>query len=395
MMTPKTAAIGQEVIEGPGDVAMIQQQLLGHALPGAGRSGLWRSRNLDTALVGMDVGDVLGDGLEEVVAASHDAVFVYRYAGARLQALDRFAADDDDCFVWVVTADVNQNGRDEIFVTNVRKVGLSKRKTASFVLEWDGSRLAVLARDLNYYFNVAAMGGGSRSVLGQKSAEDNSFLPEIYELAWGNGALTQVRSLGVTDPVNVYNASLGDIIPGGGNEILMINNYGHLLLMNSRGRALWKSTDNFGSTENYIEMELPGDEIEDELDNEGYRFVPAEMKDPGVKWHYISSPILITDLNQDGRREVIVSHNIPSLAQIGGGRHYRKSEILCLTWGGNGMLENWKTDEIEGVISSFRIGDLDGDGTRELIVCTMQPAKITEFWKGEDSVIMSYPLTSG
>ena len=56
------------------------------------------------------------------------------------------------------------------------------------------------------------------------------------------------------------------------------------------------------------------------------------------------------------------------------------------------MLQNWKTDEVEGMISSLQITDLNGDGNQELIVCINKSPGITGFWKGDRSVIMSYAL---
>jgi hypothetical protein len=101
---------------------------------------------------------------------------------------------------------------------------------------------------------------------------------------------------------------------------------------------------------------------------------------------------LLTDLNRDAKLEVVVTRNLPSLAQIGGSRDYSKSEILSLSWGGNGMLQNWKTGEIKGMISSLLITDLNGDGNQELIVCVNTSPGITRFWRDARSVIMSYGL---
>jgi hypothetical protein len=56
------------------------------------------------------------------------------------------------------------------------------------------------------------------------------------------------------------------------------------------------------------------------------------------------------------------------------------------------MLQNWKTGEIKGMISSMLITDLNGDGNLELIVCVNKSPGITGFWRDARSVIMSYGL---
>jgi hypothetical protein len=56
------------------------------------------------------------------------------------------------------------------------------------------------------------------------------------------------------------------------------------------------------------------------------------------------------------------------------------------------MLENWKTAEIEGIISSLQIGDINGDGLEELIVSIIQSGGLSSLWRSNRTVIQSYPL---
>jgi hypothetical protein len=95
---------------------------------------------------------------------------------------------------------------------------------------------------------------------------------------------------------------------------------------------------------------------------------------------------------QDGKLEIIVIHNLPGLAQLGGGDRYTKGEVLSLSWGGNGMLENWKTGKIEGMLNSVQIGDLTGDGIEEVLVSAVRTGGITSLWRGRKTVILSYAL---
>jgi hypothetical protein len=149
------------------------------------------------------------------------------------------------------------------------------------------------------------------------------------------------------------------------------------------------------STENYLELPLAAKDVPqpmDDIKGDGYRFAPTEIDDPNIKMLRLSSPILLKDFNGDGKVQVIITHNLPGLAQLSGSRRYSKGEILSLTWGGNGMLENWKTAEIEGIISSLQIGDINGDGLEELIVSIIQSGGLSSLWRSNRTVIQSYPL---
>jgi hypothetical protein len=384
---PKMASIKQELVREKPISTDIRQQAL--VTP---QAGPWKSQELPQAALSMDVGDLLGDGSKELVTMSRKKILVHRYEAEGLQELAKYRGAKDERFVWVSVADINQNGRDEIFVTSQKKLSASKRKLSSFVLEWDGKQFSPVLKDIDYYLRVERIPNKPARLLGQKSAKDGSFSPEIHQLVWKNNGLAPASFVSAPKSVDLFNASMGDITGHGKTETIMINSKGNLFLLDSNGQAVWKSYDSFGSSGNYIETKLAGDEFPQPVDNEGYRFAPTEIQDPNIQRLYVSSPILLADLNRDAQSEVIVTHNLPSLAQIGGSRDYSKSEILSLSWGGNGMLQNWKTGEIKGMISSLLITDLNGDGKQELIVCINKPPGITGFWKDARSVIMSYGL---
>jgi hypothetical protein len=388
---PKMASIKQELVrEKP-----ISTDISKPAIPEttvAPQPGPWKSQELHQAALSMDVGDLLGDGSKELVTMSRKKILIHRYETEGLQELAKYRGAKGERFVWASVADINQNGRDEIFVTSQQKLSVSKRKLSSFVLEWDGKQLSVLLKDIDYYLRVERVPGEPVRLLGQKSAKDGSFLPEIYHLVWKNNGLAPAGFVSAPKSVDIFNASMGNIIGQGKTETIMINSTGNLFLLDGNGHPVWKSYDYFGSSGNYIETKLAGDEFPQPVDNDGYRFAPTEIQDSNINRLYVSSPILLADLNRDAQLEVVVTHNLPSLAQIGGSRDYSKSEILSLSWGGNGMLQNWKTGEIKGMISSLLITDLNGDGKQELIVCINKSPGITGFWRDARSVIMSYGL---
>jgi hypothetical protein len=381
------ASIKQELVQEKPISTDIRQQAL--VTP---QAGPWKSQELPQAALSMDVGNILGDGSKELVTMSRKKILVHRYEAQGLRELAKYRGAKRERFVWVSVADINQNGRDEIYVTSQKKLGASKRKLSSFVLEWDGKQFSPLLKNIDYFLRVERIPNQPARLLGQESTKDGSFSPEIHHLVWKNNALAPVSFVSALKSVDLFNASTGDITGHGKTETIMINSKGNLFLLDSNGQPVWKSYDSFGSSGNFIETELGGDQFPQPNEEEGYRFAPTQIQDPNVKRLYVSSPILLTDLNRDAQLEVVVTRNLPSLAQIGGSRDYSKSEILSLSWGGTGMLQNWKTAEIKGMISSLLVTDLNGDGNQELIVCVNESPGITGFWRDARSVIMSYGL---
>ena len=392
---PKVASIQQELIEErPPAIETRPQNVVGPIM--APQQEPWKSQKLDHALFSMDVGDIFGDGSEELVAMSRDKIFVYRYKPEGLEQLAVYPGTKHDRFLWVSVADLNRNGRAEIYVANEKTGEEFETKISSFVLEWDNEKFSLLLKEPNLYLRVVRLPGEPPRLLGQKSTKDGSFLPEIHDLVWNNNGLTLGGVIKLPESADIYNSRRGDITGPGKSETILIDSKRYLVLTDSRGRAFWRSTESYGATENYVEVQIPARDIPqpiDDLKGDAYRFAPIRDKKEGVKYLYLSSPLLLTDLNGDNRLEVIVNHNLPGFAQLTGGRDYSKGEILSLTWGESGMLENWKTGKIEGDISSLQVGDLNGDGIEELIVGATESAGISSLWGGKSSIILRYELT--
>jgi hypothetical protein len=56
-----------------------------------------------------------------------------------------------------------------------------------------------------------------------------------------------------------------------------------------------------------------------------------------------------------------------------------------------GMVENWKTRDISGMVTSIRVGDLDQDGVPELIASLVLAKDFLKLWESQ-STIFSYDL---
>jgi hypothetical protein len=391
---PKMASIQQELMEEkPQGIQVPQQVVPGTAL--APQAQPWRSQKLNQALFSIDVGDVFGNGSVELVAMSRTKIFVYRYKPEGLEQLTVYGGTKDDRFIWLSVADFNRNGRDEIFVASQTQVKDSETRVCSYVLEWDGEKFSLLVKLPNYYLRVVRLPGEPPKLLGQKSDRNGSFLPEVHNFVWKNNGLTLGQVISFPDSADIYNSRRGEITGPGESETIFIDPNRYLVLTDSQGRPYWRSTESYGATENYIEVNVPARDIPqpiDDLKGEGYRFAPIRNKPEGVNYLYLPSPVLLTDLNLDNRLEVIVNHNLPGFAQLTGSREYSKGEIISLTWGAGAMLENWKTGEIEGDITSLQVGDLNGDGIQELIVATIESSGINSLWGGKSSLILRYEL---
>ena len=74
------------------------------------------------------------------------------------------------------------------------------------------------------------------------------------------------------------------------------------------------------------------------------------------------------DLDDDGFEEVILCHNYEPLQLLRTHRIFTKSAIFSLSWDGVDFMENWRTREMKGYVSDYRVADVDHDGRPELLV---------------------------
>src|SRR5271157_2877150 len=88
--------------------------------------GMWRSQDLQGGVLGMDIGDVDGDGKAEIVTIQMRKLTVYKKENQGLQTIATFEGSTVDRFAWVSVADVNRDGKAYIFLTNLRTKNSSR-----------------------------------------------------------------------------------------------------------------------------------------------------------------------------------------------------------------------------------------------------------------------------
>lgn len=350
--------------------------------------GVWRSQSIKEAIIGMDIGDLDGDGSQEVVTVSHDRVTVFRRQGAGLKVLGTYEASKMSRFVWCALVDLNNDRRDEIVITNMEKknvtVGgiedsMSKAITeysipASLILRWDGRKFQKLVDGIQYFLNVVSF-AGEKVLVGQMKNTSGGFDSSIFEMRLQNNELKAIREIHVpTKYCNVFNFTVVDIDSDGSNEYVVILNDNKLVILGSNGRPMWKSRQRFGATTNFILGKATD--------------LRYNMQD----YYYIPAPIIVTDLNNDGIKEIVANRS-PDYSKFlpQGFKYYESGQVVSLSWDQVGLIENWSTRELGGMVTSLRIADTDGNGVPELVVPVVLGKDLVSLWQTE-TVVFAYDL---
>jgi hypothetical protein len=333
---------------------------------------LWKTQTFKIEIKGFGIGDVDGDTKNEAVFINGQKIFIYRYVNRRFTKIaeiqgprpDSLVGIDigksPDTFIGVDVADINDNGTAEIFVTSLSE----NNRLRSFVLEWNGTEFKTLTKDENWHYRaIKASKEGPPLLLGQKGGFRDTFAGPVYTLGWDNVRYVSEDKQSLPNWVKVYGLTYGDALNEGQDSVLAIRKDGTLSILDKDGQEAWTSTETYGGSNIFL-------------------LSPADMKakqkegriiDPtAFKGLYLQQRIFVTDLDQDKKNEVIVvkNHDV-SRGIFHRSRKFTNGRFEALVWDNVGLRSIWKTRKFTGYISDYTVGDLDNDGTNELVFAVM------------------------
>jgi TolB-like protein len=335
----------------------------------------WRSRRFKTRIKGMAVGDVDGDGRNETVFIDDINVFIHRYSDERFERIGQITGKSNHNYIGIDVADINRNGKSEIFVTNnLKDINL----LSSFVLEWNDGTFKKIAQNEKLYYRVLILPGREEKVLlGQKRGgyDTDLFKGGIYELKWENNRYLPAKHQSLPKKVHVFGLTYGDVLNSGREMIVTYTGRDHLSILHKNGEEEWTSPEPFGGGMNYLEFRMESDSP-----------IGAHKE---MNRFYLPQRILITDLDKDGKNEIVVVNNVDTARVLTRTKMFKTGHIECLVWDNLGLYPKWKTRKISGYISDYTVADFDNDGQDELVYAAVPKTGVT---KKERSFIVSQEI---
>ncbi|HAO22673.1 MAG TPA: hypothetical protein DCQ37_20755 [Desulfobacteraceae bacterium] len=312
---------------------------------------MWKSPTYQTEIRSMSVGDTDGDGKNEIVFVSEKDVFIYRYTNGVFAKVREIKGSVGDTILGVDVADINGNGKAEIFVTVLNQ---SNDILSSYVLESDGTRFNKIAERQKWYYKVIDVSGKGKLLMGQKRGMKDIFMAGIYQLRWDGREYVSFREQGMPSEVNVFGFAYGDVSDTGREMTMAFTQNELLRLLDKDGKEEWRSIEPYGGSAVYLEYK--GD-------------FSGRIGNTTEKNHYyLPQRILIRDIDKDKKTEVIVARNTDTTNRVFSRfRMFKSGYIACLTWDNISMSEKWKTKEISGHITDYVLADINNDGKDDLV----------------------------
>jgi len=328
--------------------------------------GFWKSANYKVLFNGLAMGDVDNDGLIETVIITPDDVICYRGQNRKFFKAHQLPKADDNVFIGVDVADINDNGTPEIFVTSLNR---QRNLLASRVYEWDGQQFKAIVTDAHWYYRVADLPDRGPVLFGQKRGRDGIFGGAIYEMVWQNGGYAPQTRLKLSGTINLMGFTAGDVRNDGHTTYLAFDEADHIQVINGAGKRLSITGDIYGgSTLYYLRR------IDDPGQVQNIQYFPMRM--------------LVADITGDGTNEVIVVKNQEmARRKLETFRVFTKTAFHSLVWDGLGLASNWRTRATSGFIRDFAVGDFDNDGEKELVAAVVISEGSTAITKPKCTVI--------
>ncbi|CAN2041402.1 putative VCBS repeat-containing protein [Candidatus Magnetomoraceae bacterium gMMP-15] len=307
-----------------------------------------RMQNLKHEIKGMSFADLDSDGILEIILIDSQNVYVYKPDQKRLRLLGKYEGKSSDKFLTVDAADMDNSGKPEIYITCFNTLN---ERLKSFLLKWDGNSLKSFKDHENWYFRIVDIPSRGSVLLGQRQGMNSFFSPGVYELKWNGPDLTEAQRIDVPSTFNFASLNFGRIT-GDEPGWIGIPENNKLIVLNESGGKEWESEDALGESINSLVLKPKG--------HNEYR----------EKHIYLNQRILIADLNNNNKDEIIVvkQNTFTGGRILGRHRSYKSGTITAFEWDGLGMETTWTTKKITGYISDYSIVDFNGDGRKELVI---------------------------
>ena len=316
---------------------------------------IWKSRRFKMNIRGISVGDVDGDKQNEVVFIGKNTVYVYRYTEGTVAKVKEFNGKERESFFSVDVADINRNGKAEIFITSIQT---TNQNLDSFVLEWNGRKFVKIVDNQRRFFRVVKIPKQGPVLLSQELSGVKVYRRNIQEMTWQGSQYTPVNEKRYKNPINVLGIAFASFAADGSEMAIAFTQDDRVRLFNNTdGREVWKSDEKYGGNSLFLEFH-------DESDSKiGDTFVKQSI--------FLPQRIQIVDIDNDGKNEVLVPKNKDIAGRLLRSlRIYDRGHIEGFEWSELGLTPKWKTRQLPGYISDWIVADFDNDGQDE-IVCSI------------------------
>ncbi len=316
----------------------------------ARRDKVWRSEELAMLAIGMAVGDVDGDGKNEIAVIDPSRVYLYRLASGKLDLVSEYSSGSLE-LKSVDVANMRKQGPARIYVTAQNRGNIE-----SFVLELRDGKLTPVIEGFSYFLRIVLYPTHGPILLGQKKGLHRMYEGPVYRLADKGDALEVQGRFGIPLKIPIFGFAIGDFVGNQSPLIAVYDRYDHLRIYTPAGKRLYVSRDYYGGSDVILRWAGPEARQTSIGGNDDTELV------------FFRSRIMSLDLDGNGVYEILVSkHYSKTMRMMSRTKMLEEGQVQGLLWNGDVLEELWSTPKIQGMVTDFTVDTLPGLAGRRLI----------------------------
>ena len=303
------------------------------------------------------VADLDGDGALEFAFSDERRLSVYRTDGSswtevwseavpmKEERMQQFHID---------VADINGNGRAEIFVTR-----MLEGKVSSYVVEFQDGAFKRTA-DIPGFLRVIRKPGRGEVLIGQDYDAVSFFAGQPREYAWSGGAYAPGAGITLPKGTDLYSFVLANI--GDANPLLVSLDSDSRLVVYSGETRIWKSEEQYLTVESVVTKPLTGVDADlsrtpTDLDRVN---VTGDFTVDKSRQMHITGRMIAVDLYGNGKDDLVVAKNSKELLLSA----YKGGELETLAWTGARFEPRWNAKDLPGPVLDIQVTRQEKGGTQ-------------------------------
>lgn len=286
------------------------------------------------------VADLDGDGTREYAFSDNIRLHIYRQEPGGWKELwtevIRGVSVEDIRHFSLDAADINGNGRPEVFVT-----AMLRKSVVSWVVEWkDGSYQRIA--EVPGFLRVVRYPGRGPVLVGQEYDQISFVKGQTMEYRWSDGGYVAGPPFPLPRGVSLYGFTFADF--GDRKLYLVTRDRDDKLAIYSGDNLIGKSEEHYPSSETVVLKTLTG------IDAMTMEEVDPNTRQPDKRREVrIKGRMLALDINGDGRDEVILSKQEAGFYFLSSS----EAELHALSWTGTRFEEVWGIRGIDGAVQDI------------------------------------------
>ncbi|MBI5568983.1 MAG: hypothetical protein HY914_03475 [Desulfomonile tiedjei] len=335
---------------------------------GADASKVWRSEDLSLLGIGMGVGDVDGDGQNEIVIAGPSSVSVYRVNPDKLSLMAEYSSGSIE-LKSIDVAKIRKHGPARIYVSAQNRGTL-----ASLVLEYANGALTPVIQDVRYFLRVIDYPTRGPVLLAQQKGMNRMYDGPIYRVEDKGNELAVGDRFGIPLKIPIFGFAVGDLAGNRKPLIAVYDKSDHLRIYNPQGKRLYVSKDWYGGSDVILRWGGPEERKQ------------TAMRDDADLIYFRPRIACISVPDSPVSQILAIAHSSKTGRYMGRSKMLDEGRVVGLVWNSDALVEQWRTPNIQGMVTDFAIDYLPGMASKRLIVLERKKTDWLSFLRSASQV---------